>query len=93
MIFALTIFVGAVVGALVGITATNFISEIDSQMVISRLKLIILGIVFGTFFAFLIHTRFSNWDQQVAYSILCSGLILQTMIDALTHRLVQALHI
>ena len=90
MIFALTIFVGAVVGALVGITATNFISEIDSQIVISRLKLIVLGIVFGTFFAFLIRTRFSNWDLQVAYSILCSGLILQTMIDALTHRLVRS---
>ena len=90
MIFALTIFVGAVVGALVGITATNFISEIDSQIVISRLKLIILGIVFGTFFAYLIRTRFSNWDLQVAYSILCSGLILQTMIDALTHRLVRS---
>jgi leader peptidase (prepilin peptidase)/N-methyltransferase len=49
-----------------------------------------LGIVFGAFFAFLIRARFSNWDLQVAYSILCSGLILQTMIDSLTHRLVRS---
>ena len=90
MIFALTTFVGALVGALVGITAKRFIVEIDSQIVISRLKLIILGIAFGTFFAFLIRIRFSNWDLQVAYAILCSGLILQTMIDALTHRLVRS---
>ena len=88
MIFALTTFVGALVGALVGVTAKKFIVEIDSQIVISRLKLIILGIAFGTFFAFLIRIRFSNWDLQVAYAILCSGLILQTMIDALTHQLV-----
>ena len=90
MIFALTIFVGALVGAFVGVTAKKFIVEIDSQIVISRLKLIILGIAFGTFFAFLIPARFSNWDLQVAYAILCSGLILQTMIDALTHQLVRS---
>ncbi len=90
MIFALTTFVGALIGALVGIIAKKFIVEIDSQIVISRLKLIILGIAFGALFAFLIRTRFSNWDLQVAYAILCSGLILQTMIDALTHRLVRS---
>jgi leader peptidase (prepilin peptidase) / N-methyltransferase len=90
VIFALTTFVGALIGALVGIIAKKFIVEIDSQIVISRLKLIILGIAFGALFAFLIRTRFSNWDLQVAYAILCSGLILQTMIDALTHRLVRS---
>ena len=90
MIFALTTFVGAVVGALVGITANKFIFEIDSQIVISRLKLTILGIALGSFFAFLIRARFSSWDLQVAYAILCSGLILQTMIDTLTHRLVRS---
>ena len=90
MIFALTTFAGAVVGALVGITANKFIFEIDSQIVISRLKLTILGIALGVSFAFLIRTRFSSWDLQVAYAILCSGLILQTMIDALTHQLVRS---
>jgi leader peptidase (prepilin peptidase)/N-methyltransferase len=90
VIFALTTFVGAVVGALVGITANKFIFEIDSQIVISRLKLTILGIALGVSFAFLIRTRFSSWDLQVAYAILCSGLILQTMIDTLTHRLVRS---
>jgi leader peptidase (prepilin peptidase)/N-methyltransferase len=90
VIFALTIFVGALAGALVGIIAKKFIVEIDSQITVSRLKLIILGIALGALFAFLICTRFSNWDLQVAYAILCSGLILQTMIDALTHRLVRS---
>ena len=90
MVFALTTFVGAVVGALVGATAAKFIFEIDSQIVISRLKLTILGIALGVSFAFLIRIRFSSWDLQVAYAILCSGLILQTMIDALTHRLVRS---
>ena len=90
MVFALTTFVGAVVGALVGATAEKFIFEIDSQIVISRLKLTILGIALGVSFAFLIRIRFSSWDLQVAYAILCSGLILQTMIDALTHRLVRS---
>jgi len=90
VIFALTTFVGAVVGALVGIIAKKFIIEIDPQIVISRLKLITLGIALGALFVFLIRTRFLNWDLQVAYAILCSGLILQTMIDALTHRLVRS---
>ncbi len=90
MIFVLTIFVGAVLGALVGVTAKKLIVEIDSQIIISRLKLIIVGIALGGFFAFLIRARFSSWDLQVAYAILCSGLILQTMIDALTHRLIRS---
>ena len=90
MVFALTTFVGAVVGALIGATAKKFIVEIDSQISISRLKLIVLGVALGAFFAFLILTRFSNWNLQLAYAILCSGLILQTMIDALTHRLVRS---
>jgi leader peptidase (prepilin peptidase) / N-methyltransferase len=90
VIFVLTIFVGAVLGALVGVTAKKFIVEIDSQIIISRLKLIIVGIALGGFFAFLIRARFSSWDLQVAYAILCSGLILQTMIDALTHRLIRS---
>jgi len=90
VVFALTTFVGAVVGALVGIIAKKFIVEIDSQISISRLKLIVLGVALGAFFAFLILTRFSNWNLQLAYAILCSGLILQTMIDALTHRLIRS---
>ena len=90
MVFALTIFVGAVVGALVGITAKKFIVEIDSQVVVSRIKLSAFGATLGALFAFLIRARFSSWDLQVCYAILCYGLILQTMIDALTHRLVRS---
>ena len=91
MIFALTIFVGAVVGALVGIIAAKFISEIDSQIIVSRIKLISIGVTAGVFFAFLIRARFVTWDLRVAYSTLCAGLLLQTIIDALTRRLVRSI--
>ncbi len=36
----LTIFVGAVVGALVGVSAKKFIVEIDAQIVVSPIKLV-----------------------------------------------------
>ena len=91
MAFVLTIFVGAVFGALVGAAAKKFIVEIDSQVVISRLKLIAVGATLGALFVFLIRARFSSWDLQVCYAFLCFGLILQTMIDALTHRLLRSI--
>ena len=50
MVFALTIFVGAVVGAVVGITAKKFIVEIDSQVVVSPIKLSAFGVVLGAIF-------------------------------------------
>ena len=87
----LTIFVGAVVGALVGVSAKKFIVEIDSQVVVSPIKLSAFGAVLGAIFLSLIRARFSSWDLQVCYAILCFGLILQTMIDALTHRLVRSI--
>lgn len=90
MIFVLTIFVGAVAGALVGETAKRLICEIDSQVVVSRIRLIGLGIVLGAFFAFSIRARFLSLDLRVAYAILSCGLILQSMIDAATHRLVRS---
>ena len=58
MVFVLTIFVGAVVGALVCVAAKKFIVEIDSQVVISRLKLIAVGETLGALFVFLIRARF-----------------------------------
>ena len=91
MIFVLTIFVGAVVGALVGMAAKKFIVEIDSQIIVSRAKLVVLGVFFGAILMSLVRTRFSTWDLQVCFVILCFGLILQTMIDALTHLLVRGI--
>ena len=91
MIFVLTIFVGAVVGALVGMAAKKFIVEIDSQIIVSQTKLVVLGAFFGAILMSLVRARFSTWDLQVCFVILCFGLILQTMIDALTHLLVRSI--
>ncbi len=87
----LTIFVGASVGALVGIVAKKFIVEIDSQIIVSQTKLVGLGAFFGAILMSMVRTRFLSWDLQVCFVILGFGLILQTMIDALTHRLVRSI--
>lgn len=90
MFLALTVLVGAVVGLLIGICAKKLIAEIDLKIVFSQSKLIAVGAAFGVIFALLICIRFSSLNLRVAYAILCGGLILQSMIDFLTHRLIRS---
>jgi leader peptidase (prepilin peptidase)/N-methyltransferase len=91
VIIVLTIFVGALIGALMGVIAEKLISEINSQVNVSRIKFLVTGVALGALFALLVCQRFATWDLRIAYSTLCAGLILQTTVDALTHRLVRSI--
>ena len=91
MLVALTLFVGAVFGALLGVVAKKLISGIDSRQHVSQAKLVVGGFVVGVALAFLVVARFAAWDQRAAYAALSAGLVLQTMIDAFTHRLVRSI--
>ena len=91
MIYLLTIFVGAVVGGLISFVANKFVTEIDEQVSVSQNKLVGSGCVAGAFLAVFLFSRFSSWDLLIAYAILCSGLVMQTIIDLLTHRLVRSI--
>ena len=91
MIYLLTIFVGAVVGGLISFVANKFVTEIDEQVLVSQIKLVSLGCVSGACLSVFLFSRFSSWDLLIAYSILCSGLVMQTIIDLLTHRLVRSI--
>ena len=91
MLVALTLFVGAVFGALLGVVSKKFISGIDSQQHVSQAKLVVGGFVVGVVLALLVVARFSASDQRVAYAVLSAGLVVQTVIDAFTHRLVRSI--
>ncbi len=64
MIIVLTIFVGALIGALMGVIAEKLISEINSQIIVSRIKLIVVGVALGALFALFVCQRFATWDYR-----------------------------
>ena len=74
-----------------GVIAEKLISEINSQVNVSRIKFLVTGVAPGVLFALLVCQRFATWDLRIAYSALCAGLILQTTVDVLTHRLVRSI--
>jgi prepilin signal peptidase PulO-like enzyme (type II secretory pathway) len=86
---ALTILFGAFIGIALGMVAKLLIQKIDPQVRVSRTALVVCGLIFGAIFAFLIVDRFVSFELRLAFAILCAGLLVQSMIDAYTHRLVR----
>ncbi len=86
---ALTFLFGAIIGAVLGLVAESLIKKIDLQVRVSRTALVAFGLIFGAIFALLIVDRFIAIELRLAFAILCAGLLVQSMIDAYTHRLVR----
>jgi leader peptidase (prepilin peptidase)/N-methyltransferase len=86
---ALTILFGAVIGIALGLVAELLIKKIDLQVGVSRIALVACGLILGAVFALLIIDRFVEFELRLAFAILCAGLLVQSMIDAYTHRLVR----
>ena len=86
---ALTILFGAIIGLVLGLVAESLIRKIDLQVRVSRTALVTFGLILGAIFALLIVDRFVAFELRLAFAILCAGLLVQSMIDAYTHRLVR----
>jgi len=86
---ALTILFGAIIGIALGLIAELLVKKIDLQVRVSRTALVACGLIFGAIFASLIVNRFVEFELRLAFTILCAGLLVQSMIDAYTHRLVR----
>ena len=86
---ALTVLFGAIIGVVLGLVAESLIKRIDLQVRVSRTALVTCGLILGAIFALLIVNRFVAFELRLAFAILCGGLLVQSMIDAYTHRLVR----
>ena len=86
---ALTVLFGAIIGVVLGLVAESLIKKIDLQVRVSRTVLVMCGLILGVIFALLIVDRFVAFELRLAFAILCAGLLVQSMIDAYTHRLVR----
>ena len=86
---ALAILFGAIIGLVLGLVAESLIKRIDLQVRVSRNALATFGLILGAIFALLIVNRFVAFELRLAFAILCAGLLVQSMIDAYTHRLVR----
>ena len=86
---ALAILFGATIGLVLGLVAESLIKRIDLQVRVSRTALVAYGLIFGAIFALLIVDRFVAFELRLAFAILCAGLLVQSMSDAYTHRLVR----
>ena len=86
---ALTVLFGAIIGVVLGLVAESLIKKIDLQVRVSRTALFTCGLILGAIFALLIVDRFVAFELRLAFVILCAGLLVQSMIDAYTHRLVR----
>ena len=86
---ALTVLFGAIIGVVLGLVAESLIKKIDRQVRVSRNALVACGLIFGAIFALLIVDRFVAFELRLAFAVLCAGLLVQSMIDAYTHRLVR----
>ena len=86
---ALTILFGAIIGVALGLVGELLSKKIDLQVRVSRIALVACGLILGAVFALLIIDRFVEFELRLAFAILCAGLLVQSMIDAYTHRLVR----
>ena len=86
---ALAILFGAIIGLVLGLVAESLIKKIDLQVRVSLTALVMFGLILGAIFALLIVDRFVAFELRLAFAILCAGLLVQSMIDAYTHRLVR----
>ncbi len=89
MIRALTVSFGAIIGLSLGIAAKFLIKKVDSELRPSTQIFGTISSIVGAVVSELIFLRFSEFELRLCFAILCSGLLVQSLIDAYTHRLVR----
>ena len=86
---ALVISLGAVTGLSSGLAAKSLVKTIDSEFRKFSSRIVVVTFVIGAVVSDLIFLRFSEIKLQLCFAILCSGLLVQSLIDFFTHRLVR----
>ena len=85
----LVISLGSVIGLSLGFVARSLIKKIDSEPRKVSGRLVLFASVIGAAVSDLIFLRFSDFELRLCFAILCSGLLVQSLIDVYTHRLVR----
>jgi leader peptidase (prepilin peptidase) / N-methyltransferase len=86
---ALVISLGAVIGLSLGFAAKSLVKRIDFESREFTTGIIVVAFVIGAVVSDLIFLRFSEIELRLCFAILCSGLLVQSLIDFFTHRLVR----
>ncbi|MBM3742524.1 MAG: hypothetical protein FJW43_07315, partial [Actinobacteria bacterium] len=85
----LALFFGALGGLVLAFIASRLIEKIDLGSTKPDRVLSLVGCVGGSMIAFLILRRFDTIALRFGYAVLCAGLLIQSMVDFYTHRLVR----
>ena len=86
---ALIILLGAVIGLSLGFAAKSLVKRIDSESRKFSSRIVVVTFVIGAVVSDLIFLRFSEIEVRLSFAILCSGLLVQSLIDFFIHRLVR----
>ncbi|MFZ9164712.1 MAG: prepilin peptidase [Ilumatobacteraceae bacterium] len=86
---ALIILLGAVIGLSLGFAAKSLVKRIDSESRKFSSRIVVVTFVIGAVVSDLIFLRFSEIELRLSFAILFSGLLVQSLIDFFTHRLVR----
>lgn len=86
---ALVISLGAVIGLSLGFATKSLVKRIDSESRKFSGRIVAVTFVIGAVVSDLIFLRFSEIELRLCFAILCSGLLVQSLIDSFTHRLVR----
>ena len=86
---ALIILLGAVIGLSLGFAAKSLVNRIDSESRKFSSRIVVITFVIGAVVSDLIFVRFSEIEVRLSFAILCSGLLVQSLIDFFTLRLVR----
>ena len=85
----LVISLGSVIGLSLGFVARSLIKKVDSEPRKVSGRLVLFAGVIGAVVSDLIFLRFSDLELRLCFAILCSGLLVQSLVDIYTHRLVR----
>ena len=86
---ALVILLGAVIGLSLGFAAKSLVKRIDAESRKFSSRIVVVTFVVGPVVSNLIFLRFSEIELRLCFAILCSGLLVQSLVDFFTHRLVR----
>ena len=86
---ALIILLGAVTGLSLGFAAKSLVKRIDSESRKFSSRIVVVTFVIGAVVSDLIFLRFSEIELRLSFAILCFGLLVQSLVDLFTHRLVR----
>ena len=85
----LVISLGSVIGLSLGFVARSLIKKIDSKPRNVSGRLVLFASAIGAVVGDLIFLRFSDFELRLCFAVLGSGLLVQSLVDIYTHRLVR----